>query len=253
MKQRRAAIEERNLRERREIEREAELSFEKLKQERKELERWEDGRGDVLDPKNELGKNPEKAAGPIIIAVGRSAAESLQEATGCPVACVLHADNLKPVARVLHERYPEAKLVIAADDDRARGRTVGPEKARHAARLVGGSILTPGFTETELAKGMTNFNDLARSRGKEAVRELLAPMLGLERKRERTSEIQRDEGRSQTVSQLKDTTLEIREAEQILQERAEAREKEHERERQEAEKVSRGRSRERECDSGMEM
>lgn len=244
MKQRRAAIEERNLRERREIEREAEPSFEKLKQERKELGRWEGGRGDVLDPKNELGKkNPEKAAGPIIIAVGRSAAESLQEATGCPVACVLHADNLKPVAGVLHERYPEAKLVIAADDDRARGRTVGPEEARHAARLVGGSILTPGFTETELAKGMTNFNDLARSRGKEAVRKLLAPMLGLERKRERTSEIQRDEGQSQTVSQLKDTTREIREAEKILQERAEAREKEHERER----------PRERECDSGMEM
>ena len=58
------------------------------------------------------------------------------------------------------------------------------EKGREAAKAVGGEFVAPGFTEAEKAKGMTDFNDLARSRGKEGLRGVLAPALGLEPGRE---------------------------------------------------------------------
>ena len=42
------------------------------------------------------------------------------EATGRPVACAFDAHNLRPVAEALRRKYPDAKIVIASDDDRAR-------------------------------------------------------------------------------------------------------------------------------------
>ena len=131
----------------------------------------------AIDPKKELRAG--KIGGPIVIAEGYATAASLHEATKRPVVCAFDAGNLKPVAEALRARYPKAEIVIAADDDRAKGHTVGLDKAAEAAQAVGGEFVAPRFTQAEKAQGMTDYNDLARSRGKEAVREELAPALGL--------------------------------------------------------------------------
>ena len=58
-----------------------------------------------------------------------------------------------PVARELHEKYPEKQIVIAGDDDRhlelTHGINPGRTKAEEAARAVGGKVLLPIFAPNE--------------------------------------------------------------------------------------------------------
>jgi putative DNA primase/helicase len=73
-----------------------------------------------------------------------------------------------PVAKALHEKYPDKPMVIAGDDDKhleaTQGVNPGRSKAEEAARAVGGKLLLPIFAPGEQAanpKGFTDFNDLA--------------------------------------------------------------------------------------------
>ena len=170
----------------------------------------------VLDPKKELGSDLEKLGGAIIIAEGYATAASVHEAVKRPVVCAFDAYNLKPVAEALRGKCPKAKIVIAADDDRAMGHAVGLGKAAEAAKAVGGKFVAPRFTEAEKAKGMTDYNDLARSRGKETVREELAPLLGKDlekqapgQEQERASPSQRVGGPRRSLSRSRDSGMEL--------------------------------------------
>ena len=107
-------------------------------------------------------------------------------------------------------------IVIAADDGRAMGHAVGLAKAAEAAKAVGGKFVAPRFTEAEKAKGMTDYNDLARSRGKETVREELAPLLGKDlekqapgQEQERASPSQRVGGPRRSLSRSRDSGMEL--------------------------------------------
>ena len=86
-------------------------------------------------------------------------------------------------------------------------------KAADTAKAVGGTFVAPRFTEAEKAKGMIDYNDLARSRGRDAVREELAPVLGPEPKREQERSVpSQDLGghrRSLSRSQECDSGMEI--------------------------------------------
>ena len=167
----------------------------------------------MIDPNKELHRAPEKVSGSIVIAEGYATAASVHEATGRPVACAFDAHNLRPVAEALRRKYPDAKIVIASDDDRAKGCTVSLVNAADTAKAVGGTFVAPRFTEAEKAKGMTDYNDLARSRGRGAVREELAPVLGLEPKRNQERSVpSQDLGgprRSLSRSQECDSGMEI--------------------------------------------
>ena len=88
---------------------------------------------------------------------------------GLPVVCAFDSGNLVHVAAALREKYPENEICLMADNDRRLEvgglSNVGLEKARLAADLVGGKVFSPKFTEEEQARGMTDFNDLHKSRG----------------------------------------------------------------------------------------
>ena len=133
--------------------------------------------------------------GPIIVAEGYATAATLGEASGHTTVCAFDAGNLKAVAEALRAKHPQRAIVMAADDDRAkRGRgNVGLNRARDAAKAVGGKVVEPGFSDAERAKGMTDFNDLARARGVEAVRAALAPALAGDRKRAAPARAAEDE------------------------------------------------------------
>lgn len=133
--------------------------------------------------------------GPIIVAEGYATAATLGEASGHTAVCAFDAGNLRAVAEALRTKHPQRAIVMAADDDRAkRGRgNVGLNRARDAARAVGGKVVEPGFSDAERAKGMTDFNDLARARGVEAVRAALAPALAGARKRAAPARAAEDE------------------------------------------------------------
>ncbi len=102
--------------------------------------------------------------GPMLLAEGFATASTLNRASRQPVAVAFDAGNLEPVARSLADRG--RPLVIAADDDHAvKKGNAGLIKANAAARAVGAGIIVPPFTRSEKAAGLTDWNDLEKSRG----------------------------------------------------------------------------------------
>lgn len=113
----------------------------------------------------------------LLVAEGFATAASVFEACQLPTACGLDAGNLLPTARALRQRYPDALIVVAGDDDATTaaktGRNPGREKAQAAAQEVGGLAVFP----TGLPEGGTDYNDLHASQGLEAVRACIAGAL----------------------------------------------------------------------------
>lgn len=113
--------------------------------------------------------------GEILLAEGYATGASLHMATGNNVAVAFDAGNLEPVARALREKYPNAAIVICADNDHQHTRRTpdgkeelwnkGVAMAQDAAKAVGGKVVAPIFNEEERARGLTDFNDLHQSRG----------------------------------------------------------------------------------------
>jgi len=95
-----------------------------------------------------IGRMP---SGVLCLAEGYATAASVFEATGYPTAVAFDAGNLEPVACSLRGKYPEANLVICADDDRATeariGRNPGVAAANRAAAAVNGVVAMPPRSE----------------------------------------------------------------------------------------------------------
>lgn len=118
---------------------------------------------------------------PILIAEGYATAASVHMATGLPVHAAFDAGNLEHVAKALQARYPGRSMVILADNDHGQPGNPGVTKAEAAARAVGGLVAVPEFTASEKLEKRTDFNDLHASRGLNAVRKQLAPVLDMAR------------------------------------------------------------------------
>ncbi len=102
----------------------------------------------------------------IIIAEGYSTADTVSQAMNCPVVAAFDSGNLIPVAKQLHDKYPNKPIVIAGDDDQhlvaLNGRNTGREKAQEAAQSVNGVAVFPVFALNEqVAQKLSDFNDLA--------------------------------------------------------------------------------------------
>ncbi len=125
-----------------------------------------------LLPEKALDKEQEV----VLIAEGYATGASLHQATGLPVAIAFDAGNLKSAALAIHKKLPNAKITICADNDHQHisGKNVGVDKAKEAAALVHGKVIVPEFTDDEKRKGLTDFNDLHKSRGIEAVKKRIA-------------------------------------------------------------------------------
>lgn len=112
--------------------------------------------------------------GTVYIAEGYATAASVHMATGHGVAIAFDAGNLEPVAKAVKEVFPQAKLILAADNDRWTKKqdgtpwNVGIEKAQRAAHAAGASVVWPDFRD--LSTKPTDFNDLHVLEGIDAVR-----------------------------------------------------------------------------------
>lgn len=119
---------------------------------------------------------------PVQYAEGYATAASLHLATGLPVVMTVDAGNMVTVAKRLHEQFPQATHLIYGEDDYTRADNKGLHKAQQAAEAVGGLYLVPQFTEEErqrafAGESFSDFNDIHQSRGLEAVRAQVAPVL----------------------------------------------------------------------------
>lgn len=100
----------------------------------------------------------------LLIVEGIATAASLHEQTGKPVAAALSAGNLLAVGEELKHRYPDAVLVIAGDDDRAKEAEGKPNAGKlaaiHAAGRLGCGYVLPAWPE-DAPQSLSDFNDLA--------------------------------------------------------------------------------------------
>lgn len=106
--------------------------------------------------------------GKLLIAEGFATAATLHESTGHAVAVALDAANLMPVAKGIRAKLPSLPLVMCADDDHRTDGNPGLTKAKDAAHAVGGSVAVPEFGDVR-PDDATDFNDLYRLSGAEAV------------------------------------------------------------------------------------
>lgn len=87
----------------------------------------------------------------VSIPEGFATAVSLYEATGHFTVIAYDAGNLEPVAKIIREWYPSARIVICADNDESG---TGQEKANQAALAVNGWVAMPPISG--------DFNDWAK-------------------------------------------------------------------------------------------
>ena len=86
------------------------------------------------------------------------------------MASAFDAGNLIPVAKALHEKFPDQPVALMADNDVANARNPGINKAKLAAEAVGGAVYAPSFTPQELRQGLSDWNDLHAAHGLDALR-----------------------------------------------------------------------------------
>ncbi|HBT3878561.1 TPA: DUF927 domain-containing protein [Klebsiella pneumoniae] len=100
----------------------------------------------------------------VLIAEGLATALSVhlirQEAL---TVCAIDAGNLQPVAQVMHQRYPNAQIIIAADNDIKPGEpNIGKDAAEKAAKAVSGWVALPPTVKK------ADWNDYHQQHGLEA-------------------------------------------------------------------------------------
>lgn len=96
----------------------------------------------------------------LCIVEGYATGASVHEATGHAVAVAFSAGNLRAVAEALRAKFPEARIVVCADNDKSG---TGQRAAFEAARAVGGLVAIP-TTEGR------DWNDVHKAEGLDAVR-----------------------------------------------------------------------------------
>lgn len=106
------------------------------------------------------GETPET----VIIAEGLATALSVQQfRTDATIIAAIDAGNLLPVAQVMRQRYPDAQIIIAADNDIKPGEpNTGKSAAEKTAKAVSGWVALPQSEEK------ADWNDFHQQHGLEA-------------------------------------------------------------------------------------
>ena len=110
-----------------------------------------------------------------VIAEGFATCATIHEATGFSVIAAFTAGNILPVAKLMRERFPDATITIAADDDfkteMERGFNPGLLAANKAAEAVGAIVAAPLFDRANDGDAPSDWNDFAASYGNDAVKD----------------------------------------------------------------------------------
>jgi antirestriction protein ArdC len=129
----------------------------------------------LIDPAKDFGSSP------VIIVEGYATGAEVHAATKLPVVVAFDSGNLQPVAEAIKKAHPDVGVLIAGDNDHhlllytPPLKNTGVVKSHEAAQAVQGLSVVPTFTDAQKAKGLTDWNDLAKDQGKLAVRNALAP------------------------------------------------------------------------------
>lgn len=107
----------------------------------------------------------------VCVCEGWATACSIYEATGHQVIVAFNVGNLPAIVEAVRVKYPQARLLVCADNDHERkGGNIGLDTARKAAKAHGGELRCPPVIT---GRKSTDFNDLHQSMGLAAVRETI--------------------------------------------------------------------------------
>ncbi|MXW16927.1 MAG: toprim domain-containing protein [Gemmatimonadetes bacterium] len=116
----------------------------------------------------------------LYICEGWATGWSISQASGCAVIVAFFDGGLLTVGQIIRKKYPDAKLIIAADNDRwkpvkreARMVNPGVWAARRAAKELNAAYVVPDFPD--LSTEPTDYDDLRRLTNLAVVREWLDP------------------------------------------------------------------------------
>ena len=122
------------------------------------------------------------------------------------------AGNLKIVIKNVKEKFPKMKITIAADNDIKKelnnAVNVGKKTAFDIQQKNDNiKVVLPNFTNEEVNKGLSDFNDLMQSRGleevKKQIKEQLVKQLRTEKALNQSKSIKRE------ISAKKDITISL--------------------------------------------
>ena len=119
----------------------------------------------------------------VIICEGFSTAASLALASDKTVVVAFDKGNLASVAEQIRGKYPDLDIIIAADNDHRLEnhptikKNVGIDAANKAAKSVNATVIIPPLTDKEKSQGLSDFNDIAVSRGDKGLKSCLKSLL----------------------------------------------------------------------------
>jgi len=106
----------------------------------------------------------------IYICEGFATGASVHMATDCAVLVAFDVGNIESVYKKVHEKYPDARFIFAADNDHEKKNNAGLLKAKQLKIKCGLDYRIPKFKN---GTGLSDFNDLYVTEGLAAVRECL--------------------------------------------------------------------------------
>ncbi len=118
----------------------------------------------------------------VIICEGYATGCSIYKAMNIQTIVAFDAGNLELVARMVREKLPDARIIIAADNDQYGAVNTGVREAHNAATAIGGIACVPRFASADGKP--TDFNDLAQREGLEAVKKQIEQALSAKDKLE---------------------------------------------------------------------
>lgn len=148
----------------------------------------------------------------VFVCEGFATAASVYQATSKPTVMGVDAGNLEIVITSIKEKFPKMEIIIASDNDVKKelegGINVGKTTALGIQeKYPDVKVVTPQFTTEEAQKGLSDFNDLYKSRNleevKKQIREQIAKNLIVEKATTQSK------GINKTISTKKDIGLSV--------------------------------------------
>ncbi|HET8597730.1 MAG TPA: AAA family ATPase [Castellaniella sp.] len=107
----------------------------------------------------------------IVICEGFATGAAIAETAGLPVCVAFNAGNLLAVAQDVRRQHPDARIILAADNDiKPEGPNVGRQKAQEAAKAIDGTVALP-----ELNGDACDWWDVRHERGDAALKAVFNP------------------------------------------------------------------------------
>lgn len=116
---------------------------------------------------------------PIGIAESYVVAATCYETMGLPAVTAISSSNLERVALILRNKHPNSRIIILADNDRHLEQNKGVQAASGARDRLGANctIAVPDFEGFPTTSDYSDWNDLVREKGHQAVRNILTGII----------------------------------------------------------------------------